>query len=135
MRILIFLSLLAALFILPFKLSSQENELSPFTITVKGLAPILILKTPQKADIIAIINIKGTDNAITVLQNVQAQKAIQQGADSEITLMLSKADTETLNNLEKTYGSEPKTFLMTIRNNIDSQQYNMQPVSLESLFR
>ena len=135
MRILIFLSLLAALFILPVKLSSQENELSPFTITVKGLAPILILKTPQKADIIAIINIKGTDNAITVLQNVQAQKAIQQGADSEITLMLSKADTETLNNLEKTYGSEPKTFLMTIRNNIDSQQYNMQPVSLESLFR
>ena len=135
MKRLIFLSLLAALFILPIKLSSQENELSPFTITVKGLAPILILKTPQQADIIAIINIKGTDNAITVLQNVQAQKAIQQGADSEITLMLSKADTETLNNLEKTYGSEPKTFLMTIRNNIDSQQYNMQPVSLESLFR
>ncbi len=135
MKRLIFLSLLAALFILPVKLSSQENELSPFTITVKGLAPILILKTPQQADIIAIINIKGTDNAITVLQNVQAQKAIQQGADSEITLMLSKADTETLNNLEKTYGSEPKTFLMTIRNNIDSQQYNMQPVSLESLFR
>lgn len=135
MKRLIFLSLLAALFILPVKLSSQENELSPFTITVKGLAPILILKTPQQADIIAIINIKGTDNAITVLQNVQAQKAIQQGADSEITLMLSKADTQTLNNLEKTYGSEPKTFLMTIRNNIDSQQYNMQPVSLESLFR
>ena len=135
MKRLIFLSLLAALFILPVKLSSQENELSPFTIPVKGLAPILILKTPQQADIIAIINIKGTDNAITVLQNVQAQKAIQQGADSEITLMLSKADTETLNNLEKTYGSEPKTFLMTIRNNIDSQQYNMQPVSLESLFR
>lgn len=135
MKRLIFLSLLAALFILPVKLSSQENELSPFTITVKGLAPILILKTPQQADIIAIINIKGTDNAITVLQNVQAQKAIQQGSDSEITLMLSKADTETLNNLEKTYGSEPKTFLMTIRNNIDSQQYNMQPVSLESLFR
>lgn len=135
MKRLIFLSLLAALFILPVKLSSQENELSPFTITVKGLAPILILKTPQQADIIAIINIKGTDNAITVLQNIQAQKAIQQGADSEITLMLSKADTETLNNLEKTYGSEPKTFLMTIRNNIDSQQYNMQPVSLESLFR
>ena len=68
MKRLIFLSLLAALFILPVKLSSQENELSPFTITVKGLAPILILKTPQQADIIAIINIKGTDNAITVLQ-------------------------------------------------------------------
>ena len=135
MRKYIFLSLLAALLILPHKLSSQQNDYSPFTIDVKGIAPTLMLKTPQQVDIIAIININGADNAITVLQNVNAQKAVQKGKNSEVTLMLSKADIDTINNLEKKFASAPKIFVITVRNNIDLKTYSLQPVSLETLFR
>ena len=136
MRKYILLFLLAALLVVPTALTSQQNQqYLPFNITVKGLAPVLMSQTPQHADIIAIININGTDNAITVLQNVLAEKATPKGKNSEVNLLLSKADMDTVSNLQQTYGSQPKTFLITIRNTNDTNSSALQPVNLESLFR
>ena len=93
-----------------------------------------MLKNPEHTDIIAVVNKKGEDTAITVLQNVYAQKAVRNEENSDVTLLLKQEQVDVLNNLKKTYGTKLKKFIITVRNPQDNKNFSSGESTFSQLF-